>query len=97
MDPRSEVLLRQVDYLQGPLLLAGLPADELLGQLAQAHGWSWHAGQQQWLEQHYPGRCSFATTPPAMTWQSAVLFLPKAVGAVRSTMVPRAKVRTTSV
>lgn len=78
MDPRSEVLLRQVDYLQGPLLLAGLPADELLGQLTQAHGWSWHAGQQQWLEQHYPGRCSFATTPPAMTWQSAVLFLPKA-------------------
>ena len=27
MDLRSEVLLRQVDYLQGPLLLAGLPAD----------------------------------------------------------------------
>ena len=38
MDPRSEVLLRQAELFQGELLLAGLPADDLLGQLPRAHG-----------------------------------------------------------
>ena len=50
MDPRSEVLLRQAELFEGPLLLAGLPADDLLGQLPEAHGWSWHAGDQAALE-----------------------------------------------
>ena len=40
MDPRSEVLMRQADLFGGDLLLAGLPADDLLGQLPAAHGWS---------------------------------------------------------
>ena len=40
MDPRSEVLLRQADLFQGPLLIAGAPADDLLGQLPKAHGLS---------------------------------------------------------
>ena len=30
MDPRSEVLLRQTELFQGSVLLAGLPADDLL-------------------------------------------------------------------
>ena len=34
MDPRSEVLLRQAELFQGQVLLAGLPADDLLGQFA---------------------------------------------------------------
>ena len=41
MDPRSAVLLRQAELFQRPLLLAGLPADDLLGTLPQASGWSW--------------------------------------------------------
>ncbi|MQU51303.1 16S rRNA methyltransferase, partial [Pseudomonas sp. FSL A6-1183] len=41
MDPRSEVLLRQPEYFQGSVLLVGLPADELLGELPDAHGWCW--------------------------------------------------------
>ena len=36
MDPRSEVLLRQAELFQGDLLLAGLPADDLLGQLTHS-------------------------------------------------------------
>lgn len=46
MDPRSEVLLRQRHLFATPLLLAGLPADDLLAELPQAQGWSWHAGEQ---------------------------------------------------
>jgi 16S rRNA (guanine1207-N2)-methyltransferase len=33
MDPRSEVLLRQAELFQGSLLMAGAPADDLLGRL----------------------------------------------------------------
>lgn len=47
MDPRSEVLLRQRHLFATPLLLAGLPADDLLAELPQAQGWSWHAGEQR--------------------------------------------------
>ena len=36
MDPRSEVLLRQAELFGGRVLLAGLPADDLLGQLKGA-------------------------------------------------------------
>ncbi|MEO4046254.1 class I SAM-dependent methyltransferase [Pseudomonas sp. CAU 1711] len=77
MDPRSEVLLRQAELFQGDLLLAGLPADDLLGQLPQASGWSWHAGEQQALQTRFAGRSQFGTRPPEHAFASAVLFLPK--------------------
>ncbi len=77
MDPRSEVLLRQPELFQGELLLAGLPADDLLGQLPRASGWSWHAGEQAALQARVPERSEFATQPPAHAFDSAVLFLPK--------------------
>ncbi len=77
MDPRSEVLLRQAELFEGPLLLAGLPADDLLGQLPEAHGWSWHAGEQSLLETRFAGRCHFGTQPGERDFQAAVLFLPK--------------------
>ncbi|MDX1721814.1 MAG: class I SAM-dependent methyltransferase [Pseudomonas sp.] len=77
MDPRSEVLLRQAELFGGPLLLAGLPADDLLGQLPQARGWSWHAGEQALLETRFAGRSHFGVTPPADGFTAAVLFLPK--------------------
>jgi len=77
MDPRSEVLLRQAELFGGPLLLAGLPADDLLGQLPQARGWSWHAGEQALLETRFAGRSHFGVTPPAEDFAAAVLFLPK--------------------
>jgi 16S rRNA (guanine1207-N2)-methyltransferase len=77
MDPRSEVLLRQTELFGGDLLLAGLPADDLLGQLPRAIGWSWHAGEHQALQARFAGRCSFGVEPPASTCDAAVLFLPK--------------------
>ncbi|WP_416310676.1 methyltransferase [Pseudomonas sp. W03] len=75
--PTSEVLLRQIERFQGRVLLAGLPADALLGDLPQARGWSWHAGESQQLEARYPGRCHFGAIPPEGAFDAAVLFLPK--------------------
>ncbi|WP_278386673.1 class I SAM-dependent methyltransferase [Stutzerimonas kunmingensis] len=77
MDPRSEVLLRQAELFQGRLLLAGPPADDLLGQLPAAVGWSWHAGEQQLLDRRFGGRCSFGVAPVPGEFDAAVLFLPK--------------------
>ncbi|WP_260961053.1 class I SAM-dependent methyltransferase [Pseudomonas citri] len=78
MDPRSEVLLRQADLFQGSVLLVGLPADDLLGRLPDAHGWCWHAGDQAALEARFPGRCHFGVEAPQRGFDSAVVFLPKA-------------------
>ncbi|MGF6590358.1 methyltransferase [Pseudomonas sp. 2835] len=77
MDPRSEVLLRQAELFQGSLLLAGLPADDLLGKLPAAHGWSWHAGDQAALDARFTGRSHFGVDAPAKAFEAAVLFLPK--------------------
>ncbi|NWA26810.1 class I SAM-dependent methyltransferase [Pseudomonas gingeri] len=77
MDPRSEVLLRQAEYFQGKLLLAGLPADDLLGRLPNAHGWCWHAGDQTTLEARFEGRSHFGVNIPEIPFDSAVVFLPK--------------------
>lgn len=77
MDPRSEVLLRNADCFAGRLLLAGLPADDLLARLPDAHGWSWHAGEQATLAARFPGRSSLGIQPPPLPVDAAVLFLPK--------------------
>lgn len=77
MDPRSEVLLRQAGLFTGELLLAGLPADDLLGQLSGVSGWSWHAGDHQALQARFAGRCTFGVQPPPAGFDAAVLFLPK--------------------
>lgn len=77
MDPRSEVLLRQAELFSGPLLLAGLPADDLLSQLPQAQGWSWHAGEHSLLDKRFAGRCHFGISPPALDFAAALVFLPK--------------------
>ncbi|WP_426152156.1 methyltransferase [Pseudomonas sp. DC3000-4b1] len=78
MDPRSEVLLRQASLFEGRVLLAGLPADGLLGQLPQALGWSWNAADHAALSARYPQRTGFGVTPPSQDFTAAVLFLPKA-------------------
>jgi 16S rRNA (guanine1207-N2)-methyltransferase len=77
MDPRSEVLLRQAELFQGNLLLAGLPADDLLGKLPEAHGWCWHAGDQAALAARFAGRSAFGVIAPEQAFDAAVLFLPK--------------------
>ncbi|HEX8594927.1 MAG TPA: methyltransferase [Pseudomonas sp.] len=77
MDPRSEVLLRQAELFQGSMLLAGLPADDLLGRLPQAHGWCWHAGDQAALDARFEGRIHFGVEAPQASFDGAVVFLPK--------------------
>lgn len=77
MDPRSEVLLRNAEHFSGPLLLAGLPGDDLLARLPAAIGWSWHAGEQALLAARFPGRSTFGIQPPEPAFAAAVLFLPK--------------------
>ncbi|KQQ50789.1 16S rRNA methyltransferase [Pseudomonas sp. Leaf127] len=78
MDPRSEVILRQAELFQGKVLLAGLPADDLMGKLPDAHGWSWHAGESATLEARFEGRTHFGVEHPADDFEAVVLFLPKA-------------------
>lgn len=77
MDPRSEVLLRQAELFQGSLLIAGIPPDDLLGQLPNALGWCWHAGDQAMLDSRFPGRSHYGTEVPAVDFDAAVVFLPK--------------------
>lgn len=77
MDPRSEVLLRQAELFQGSVLLAGLPADDLLGRLPAAHGWCWHAGDQAALDARFAERSHFGVNVPQREFDSAVVFLPK--------------------
>lgn len=77
MDPRSQVLLRNIELFDGNVLLAGLPADELLSELPEAQGWSWHAGEYQQLSQRFPERCIFSTQLPTVEYSAGVLFLPK--------------------
>ena len=77
MDPRSEVLLRQAELFQGDVLLVGLPADDLLGRLPNAHGWSWHAGDQAALDARFAERSQFGVNVPERSFDTAVVFLPK--------------------
>ena len=77
MDPRSQVLLRNVELFTGKVLLAGLPADQLLADLPEGQGWSWHAGEYEQLSQCFPERCVFSTQAPTAEYSAGVLFLPK--------------------
>lgn len=77
MDPKSQVLLRQAELFNGPLLLAGAPADALADQLPQAQLWSWLADEYQPLVQRHGERVHFGHLPPATRATAAVLFLPK--------------------
>ena len=77
MDPRSEVLLRQAELFQGPLLIAGLAPDDLLGQLPNAAGWTWHAGDQALLDSRFAGRSHYGTDVPEVAFEAAVVFMPK--------------------
>jgi 16S rRNA (guanine1207-N2)-methyltransferase len=77
MDPRSEVLLRQPELFTGSVLLAGLPADDLMSALPDATGWSWHAGECRYLQQRFGSRSTFGIYPDEKEVEAAVLFLPK--------------------
>lgn len=81
MDPRSEVILRQINYFKGTLLIAGLPADHLISELTphigKINGWSWNTEEFRQLESLYPSQITFDTAPPQQQFDQAVIFLPK--------------------
>lgn len=83
MDPRSEVIIRQIDFIKGSVLLAGCSADELLSQLqhyapvTQVHAWTWLYDDYQMLHARHPQHCSFDIVPPEQTYDQVVVFLPK--------------------
>ena len=80
MDPRSEVILRQLDFFKGTVLLAGLPADQLIHelkpQLTSVCAWSWHFGEYSVLKQ-LDSNCQFSAEPPDQQFDQAIIFLPK--------------------
>lgn len=80
MDPRSEVILRQLDFFQGDVLLAGLPADQLMHELTpkvnSLYAWSWHFGDYSELRQ-LGSECHFSAEPPEQQFDQAIIFLPK--------------------
>ena len=79
MDPRSEVVIRQKDHLQGRVLFINAPNDQLLKELddsIQASIWTWNyadflALQNNGFDVH------FGTTLPPKSFDQVVIFVPK--------------------
>lgn len=83
MDPRSEVVLRQINYFRQSILLVGLPADDLVNELRQHTPdikpalWSWLMDEHIQLQHHYAGICHYGTQPVGNQYDQAIIFLPK--------------------
>ena len=79
MDPRSEVVLRQQDYLKGQLLLINAPNDQLIQHLpssVQASIWTWNfADHQQFVRAGFSTH--FAVEFPQGQFDQVVIFVPK--------------------
>ena len=79
MDPRSEVVLRQQDYLNGQVLLINAPNDQLvkhLPQSVQASIWTWNYADHQAFENS--GISSyFSVELPAIRLDQVIIFVPK--------------------
>lgn len=83
MDPRSEVVLRQINYFTQSILLVGVPADNLLSELKQhaaishVSAWSWLMDDYVQLQLHYADSCHYGTQPVSRQYDQAVIFLTK--------------------
>ena len=79
MDPRSEVVLRQQDYLHGKILLINAPNDQLaknLPQQVQASVWTWNfADHQTFLNAVISSH--FSVEFPESTFDQVIIFAPK--------------------
>ncbi|KXZ65140.1 Ribosomal RNA small subunit methyltransferase C [Acinetobacter venetianus] len=79
MDPRSEVVLRQQDYLNGQVLLINAPNDQLAKNLptqVQASVWTWnYADHQSFLSSGIDS--SFSVEFPQSNFDQVVIFVPK--------------------
>jgi 16S rRNA (guanine1207-N2)-methyltransferase len=79
MNPQSEVLLRQYDYLSGRVLLINAPTDQLLAELGdsiQASVWTWNFNDYQYF-QNQQAQVHFGAELPVGEFDQAVIFVPK--------------------
>ena len=79
MDPRSEVVLRQQNYLNGQVLLINAPNDQLAQQLppqVQASIWTWNYADHQSFE-NLGIQSHFSVEFPISTIDQVVIFVPK--------------------
>ena len=79
MDPRSEVVLRQQEFLSGSVLLVNAPCDELNTQLigtVEPHFWTWNFNELQYF-QNQQSDVHFGTDLPDVAFDQAIVFVPK--------------------
>lgn len=79
MDPRSEVVIRQQDYLKGQVLLINAPNDQLaknLPEQVQASVWSWNYADHQAF-QNTSIHSHFSVEFPQANFDQVVIFIPK--------------------
>lgn len=79
MDPRSEVVIRQQDYLNGHVLLINAPNDQLaknLPDLVQASVWTWNYADHQGF-QNAGIHSHFSVEFPQASFDQVVIFVPK--------------------
>ncbi|MCI3879981.1 MULTISPECIES: methyltransferase [Acinetobacter] len=79
MDPRSEVVIRQQDYLNGQVLLINAPNDQLaknLPEKAQASVWTWnYADHLGFLKANINSH--FSVEFPQAKFDQVIIFVPK--------------------
>lgn len=79
MDPRSEVVIRQQDYLNGHVLLINAPNDQLAKNLpdqVQPSVWSWNYADHQAF-QNAGIHSHFSVEFPQASFDQVVIFVPK--------------------
>lgn len=79
MDPRSEVVIRQHEYLSGRVLLANAPTDDLLSNLGndiETQVWTWNFNEYQYF-QNQQANVHFGVDVPESPFDQAIIFVPK--------------------
>ncbi|QER38771.1 methyltransferase [Acinetobacter suaedae] len=79
MDPRSEVILRQQDYLNGHVLLINAPNDQLAQNMpdqVQTSIWTWNYADHQAF-QNTGIHSHFSVEFPQASFDQVVIFVPK--------------------
>lgn len=79
MDPRSEVVIRQQDYLNGQVLLINAPNDQLAKNLpdqVQASVWTWNYADHQGF-QNAGIHSHFSVEFPQASFDQVIIFVPK--------------------
>ena len=79
MDPRSEVVIRQHDYLSGRVLLVNAPKDDLASNLdkeIEPIFWTWNFNEYQYF-QNQQANVHFGVELPEQAFDQAIIFVPK--------------------